>query len=417
MMTDEQKRARIQRALNTELASLNTTQAQRERLLKYTIGGENMSNNAFFLGRKSKLSFALTVLLILLCLSVTAYAAGVLINGYYGKLAQMEASGSMIRWELADKISFVRAMQEFELSINEADYALMNDTSLPDAEREAAADRIIYGCYGELLAQEAAGWAQQPDSITEISPDIEIIFRTHYLAEHPEGINTEEEQIAYADAWGYFWRDEYLPAFRAAQAQLPQETPIPKGTEAYAVDMLKSTMTEIYGWNCDAVNALTPEVKWDEAYQMWAVSGEVSEASMQDAFEPLLEGPNVEKTETGYRLTLLVDTRGNWWRENLDKEAFRAKHANDVEPLQSMTHEEGEKLARAAVMKRFSLTQEEMHKLFSGSEYCGLAEDQGQLCRYVFHPHAIHTMEGEYEATVNLFTGEVTNIRRFDAEK
>lgn len=376
-----------------------------------------MSNNAFFLGRKSKLSFALTVLLILLCLSVTAYAAGVLINGYYGKLAQMEASGSMIRWELTDKISFVRAMQEFELSINEADYALMNDTTLPDAEREAAADRIIYGCYGELLAQEAAGWAQQPDSITEISPDIEIIFRTHYLAEHPEGIHTEEEQIAYADAWGYFWRDEYLPAFRAAQAQLPQETPIPKGTEAYAVDMLKSTMTEIYGWNCDAVNALTPEVKWDEAYQMWAGSGEVSEASMQDAFEPLLEGPNVEKTATGYRLTLLVDTRGNWWRENLDKEAFRAAHANDVEPLQSMTHEEGEQLARDAVMKQFSLTQEEMHRLFCDSVYCGLAEDQGKLFRYVFHPHAIHTMEGEYEAVVNLFTGEVTNIRRFDAEK
>lgn len=376
-----------------------------------------MSNNAFFLGRKSKLSFALTVLLILLCLSVTAYAAGVLINGYYGKLAQMEASGSMIRWELTDKISFVRAMQEFELSINEADYALMNDTTLPDAEREAAADRIIYGCYGELLAQEAAGWAQQPDSITEISPDIEIIFRTHYLAEHPEGIHTEEEQIAYADAWGYFWRDEYLPAFRAAQAQLPQETPIPKGTEAYAVDMLKSTMTEIYGWNCDAVNALTPEVKWDEAYQMWAGSGEVSEASMQDAFESLLEGPNVEKTATGYRLTLLVDTRGNWWRENLDKEAFRAAHANDVEPLQSMTHEEGEQLARDAVMKQFSLTQEEMHRLFCDSVYCGLAEDQGKLFRYVFHPHAIHTMEGEYEAVVNLFTGEVTNIRRFDAEK
>lgn len=376
-----------------------------------------MNHSMFFLHRKSKLSVALTVLLILLCLSVTAYAAGVLINGYYGKLAQMEASGSMIRWELADKISFVRAMQEFELSINEADYALMNDASLPDAEREAAADRIIYGCYGELLAQEAAGWAQQPDSITEISPHIEIIFRTHYLAEHPEGINTEAEQLAYADAWGYFWRDEYLPAFRAAQAQLPQVTPIPKGTEAYAVDMLKSTMTEIYGWNADAVNALTPEVQWDEAYRMWAVSGEVSEASMQDAFEPLLEGPNVEKTATGYRLTLLVDTRGNWWRENLDKEAFRAEHANDVEPLQSMTHDEGEQLARDAVMKRFSLTQEEMHSLFCDSVYCGLAEDQGKLFRYVFHPHAIHTMEGEYEATVNLFTGEVTNIRRFDAEK
>ncbi|MGN0754029.1 MAG: hypothetical protein ACI4ME_06170 [Aristaeellaceae bacterium] len=416
-MTDEQKRARIQRALNTGFAGLNTTPAQRERLLRQTIGGEEMNHSMFFLHRRPKLSFALTMLLMLLCLSVTAYAAGVLISGYYGKLAQMEASGSMIRWQLTDKISFVSAMQECGLSIDEADCARMHDAALPDAEREAAADRIIYGCYGELLAQEAAGWAQQPDSITEISPDIEIIFRTHYLASHPEGINTEEEQIAYADAWGYFWRDEYLPALRAAQAQLPQATPIPKGTEAYAVDILKSDMTEIYGWNPDAVNALTPEVKWDEAYQMWEVSGEVSEASMQDAFEPLLDGPNVMKTETGYRLTLLVDTRGNWWRENLDKEAFRAAHANDVEPLQSMTHDEGEQLARDAVMKRFSLTQEEMHRLFCDSVYCGLAEDQGRLCRYVFHPHAIHTMEGEYEATVNLFTGEVINILRIEAKE
>ncbi len=411
MMTDEQKRARIQRALNTEFAHLNTTPCQRERLLAHTIGGENMNHNAMiFLGRKSKLGFALMVLLIMLCLSVTAYAVGAIINGYYEKVAELDAEGSMIRWQLEDKISFVNVMREFELTMNEDDYAVMNNPALSDEEREAAADRIIYDRYGALIQEDVAGWAQQPDSITEIAPNEDIIFLERYMAEHPESINTQEDYIAYTDALGYFRRDVYYPALRAAMAQLPQETPIPKGTEADAIDWLKNDMTEILGWDGEAVNAMVPEVKWDEEYQMWEVSGEVSKESMANAFEPILEGPTVEETETGYRLTILVDTKGNQSKNSLDKEAFRAKHANDIEPMQKMTHEEGEKLAYAAILKQFSLTEEELNKLFCSSEYIGLGKDNAQLCRYVYHVHYLYAKENKYEATVNLLTGEVTDV-------
>ena len=99
-MTLEQKRQRIQHAMNNELAHLNTSQAQRDRLLAVTAGGETVN-------RKSKLSFGLVLALVLICISITAVAVTAVINGYYEKVAQMDADGSMMRWEMKDKIQFV----------------------------------------------------------------------------------------------------------------------------------------------------------------------------------------------------------------------------------------------------------------------------------------------------------------------
>ncbi|MBQ9944704.1 MAG: hypothetical protein IJO67_10135 [Clostridia bacterium] len=217
-MTLEQKRQRIQHAMNNELAHLNTSQAQRDRLLAVTAGGETVN-------RKSKLSFGLVLALVLICISITAVAVTAVINGYYEKVAQMDADGSMMRWEMKDKIQFVNIMREGDLTMNEADYALMMNEKESNENREAAADRIIYTRYGELIQKDVEQWEEQPADITEVAPNEVIIFQEQYLAEHPEGINTKEDYQAYTDALGYYLRDVYYPAYRTRADQLPEATP------------------------------------------------------------------------------------------------------------------------------------------------------------------------------------------------
>lgn len=415
-MTDEQKRMKIQRALDAEFAHLNTTPAQRERLLALTVGGETMKQKpTFSLSGRSKLSFSMMLMLILLCLSLTAYAVTVIINGYYERVAQMDADGSLIEWELEDKINFVNVMREFELTMDEEDYAIMSDTSQPEDERLAAADRIIYDRYGELLQQEVAKWAQRPEDITEISPDAHIIFLERYIAEHPEGITTKEQYQAYKDALGYYLRDVYYPAFDEAYAQQPQTTPPPAGSREDAIQSLRGRMTEVYGWDNDAVNQLVPDVEWDEEYQMWTVSGEVSAESMAHCFEPVLEGRGVTKTETGYRLTVLVDSKGNT-TTNLDKDAFRAEHANDMEPQYAMTSEEGSDLAFAAIMAKYGLSEEELNKLFCIAEFTGLGQNNAALYKYVYYPHYQSYVDPVFASVVNLLTGEVVETFSYQEE-
>lgn len=416
-MTDEQKRMKIQRALDAEFAHLNTTPAQRERLLALTVGGETMKQKpTFSFSGRSKLSFAMVMMLILLFLSMTAYAVTFIINEYYERVAQLDAEGGLIDWQLEDKINFVNVMKESGLTMNEEDYAIMTDATKPDDERLAAADRIIYDRYGELLQQEVATWAEQPESITEISPDARLIFLERYMAEHPEGITTREQYQQYTDALGYYMRDVYYPAFNEAYSQLPQSTPPPAGSREDAIFCLRSRMTELYSWDPDAVEQLVPEVEWDEEYQMWTVSGEVSSESMENCrYEPTLEGDGITRTETGYRLTILVDSKGNS-TTNLDKDAFQAEHANDIEPQKKMTWEEGGSLAFASVMEEYSLTEDELAKLFSLAYYLGTGENNAAIYRYVYYPHYMSIEEPVFAAVVNLLTCEVTEVFSYREE-
>lgn len=425
-MTVEQKRKRIQKALNTEFVDLDLTQAQRERLLWQSMHMEDSAHARHAHPRshrtggnsvrlKTKMSFSLALVLILFCLSVTALAVGLIINGYYERVAQMDASGQMTTWGLEEKISFVNVMREYEFSMNETDYATMIDTTMPDDERLAAADRIIYDRYGDLLKQEVATWMEQPDSITEIAPNEQLLFLERYMAEHPEGITTKEQYQQYTDALGYYLRDVYYPAFDAAYSQMPQSTPYPSGSREDAISSLRGRMTEVYGWDAETVNQLVPEVEWDEEYQMWTVSGEVSAESMKNCFEPVLEGQSITRTETGYRLTVLVDSKGNT-TTNLDKEAFRAKHANDIEPQYKLTADEGNDLAFDAIMEKYGLSEAELLKLFCHSELIGVDKNDAAMYKYVYYPHYNSLEDPVFAAVVNLVTGEVTEVVSYQEE-
>ena len=399
-MTDESRKKLVRKALDEELSFLNTTPRRRETIFAYAVGRKKMK-------RGFQLSFGLIMALVLISLSVTALAVNAAIQQYYGKVAQMDAEGALTRWEWKDKQSFVELMKEFEFDIDEADWAIVNDEKESVQAREAAADRIIYARYGALIQEQMEGWAQHPDDAMGMAPDETVIFKERYLTEHPDGVRNWEDLVKYTDALGYYLRDEYYPAYRAAQGQDENAAPQkPEINEAYAIQMLKSYMTEILSWGDQAVEEMTPDIAWDEKFRMWEVSGEVPESTMDWDWEPVTKGPGIEKTETGYQLTMLVDEKGNWERGN-NKTAFRDAHLYDVETEENITADRAVILARSAVQEKYGLSDAEMNALFSSSVYANIGEKNGQLLRFTFHTHYAYDRENMYGAVVNLGTGKV----------
>ncbi len=407
----ERQRQRIQNAINQELSYLYTSQSQRDRLFAQITGGETVKP-------KTRISYALVLAIVLVFISVTALAVGAIYNGYFEKLAQLDADGAMTRWETEDKIRFVNIMREYKLDMDEGDYTILQDASRPMEEREAAADRIIQARYGALVEAEASNWAEQPENLSNIAPNETIIFQERYLAEHPEGLQTEEDYVAYTDALGYYLRDVWGPAFRAQADQQPKTTPVPKGTVEDAVQMLRNYMTEVFGWHWEAVENMEPTVLWDEEYQLWQLSGEVSKASMELAFEPVLDRPTIEETENGYRLTILADTRGNFEINSLDKAAFCAKYQG-VDKREEPTYEEldqmldaGEEVAKQALKDAYALTDAQIQAMFVDRRYYTAAEGES-AAYYVFRNHYMLDKQNLYGVAVDEKTNQVTDIFSF----
>ena len=247
----------------------------------------------------------------------------------------MDASGALGRWNLGDKITFVRTMQECGFEIDPELYQTAMNENVPESQREEAANRIVDATYGALIRQQQGYYISEPEDSFGVAPDPVIVFQERYFAEHPEKIDDtpegREALLKYTDALGYYLRDVYNPFYiqeHDGQGDMPEKTAV---TEETAIEALRSLMTEVLGWDPEAVNAMMPEVQWDAEYRMWTVSGEVSAASMEKVtdlrkgIEPSLEGTLVEKTAAGYRATLLVDEKGNRSFNTLDKEEFRNK--------------------------------------------------------------------------------------------
>ena len=220
----------------------------------------------------------------------------------------------------------------------------------------------------------------------------------------------------FTDALGYYLRDVYDPFYARYQAgQWPEPADSVIVDEAYAVRRLRDTMTEVMGWDPEAVESMIPVVQWDEAYHMWTVSGEVSAESMEKAtdlrrdMDPVLEGKNIEKTETGYRCTVLVDEKGRIWRKDLDKEAFRREYQDEVIPVEKISVKQAMELAEAAVKEKYRPDESAWKEVFADMADAGTGEENGRLNLVVFHNHYYRYFARDYlyGVLVNMATGKV----------
>lgn len=394
----------LYRALNASVTGCLPSDHWKNHMVRQIVKGEEMK-------KRTKLSFAVVVALVLVLISAVAVAVGILVHEYYARVAEMEQSGALDRWELADKVRFINTMKECNFELDDSLYVQVADESLPAEQREAAADRLINNTYGELLQQNLLYYETNDEDSLGMAPDVYVVFNERYFAEHPDWEDNEESYQAYFDAMGHYLRDE-IGVLNQYSDKVPEPPVI---DETYAVNALKGDMTEELDWDAETVEALVPQVEWDESFHMWIVSGEVSEASMEKATDlrrdmnPVRSGNNIEKTGTGYRYTLLVDESGRTWHKNLDKEAFRKAYQDEVIPVEKISLKQAMELAEAAVKEKYHPDETAWKEMFADIADAGTGEENGKLNLVYYHYHFSRFFSRDYlyGILVNMATGRV----------
>lgn len=406
------KEKELYRALDASITGCQPSDYWKNHMVRQIVKGEEMK-------KRTKLSLGAIIVAALLLISAVGVAVGVLVHEYYAKVAQMERDGALERWELDDKIKFIDAMKECNFELDEDLYALVKDETRSGEEREAAADRIVNSTYGELLQQELFYYETNDEDSLGIAPDVYTVFQERYFAEHPDWEDDYESYQAYFDALGHYLRDE-IGMLKDYSDTVPEA---PVVDEAYAAKALKGRMT-VMMWDAETVEALVPQVEWDETWRMWTVSGEVSDASMEKATDlrrdmnPVLSGNNIEKTETGYRYTILVDEKGRTWDRDLDKEAFRKEYLNQVIPVEKISVKKAMELAETAVKEKYQPDEEGWKEVFADAADFGIGGENAGLKLVYFHKHYYRFFYEDYlyGAVVNMADGRVEALADYRDE-
>lgn len=396
----------VRNALEQELARVNWTELDTMRVMRRVQSMEReQPHRVPALRGRRLLAVVLAALLVLA--SVTAVAVSSAFSRMSGTVAQLEAEGELWNdgWSLESKLRFITAMRDAELEMDENDWAMLCDDAQDESARMAAADRIIDARYGDLMREEVAYWLQKPDTVVGMAPDIGIIFKEQWLREHPDcDLETVSKTQAYQDAYYRFLRDEYYPQVQAA---LEPEEPL-TGTEAIA-QWLRDDMTELFGWDWQAVEAMEPTLVWDEEYQLWTVSGTVPAASMEQAFDPVTESRWIHRTENGdYGLTILVSADGEDQSFDLDKAAFR-KELDEAIPS-AITNAEAVEMAKEAIMAQYGLTELDMKRYFDHNGEGWKVVDNEYHVEIRFLNHFNVWSDYAYGAEVNITTGELLRV-------
>ena len=360
---------------------------------------------------RRKLSFGLAVALALTLLSVTAVAVGIAVNALYGHVIQMEAQQQTLRWALEDKLAFVSAMREAGLEMDEGDWVILQDASQADDARVDAADRIIYARYGALQEEQNAGFAQPMASVYGEPPDIEVVFRERYLAEHPDAGEQD-----YMDAWGYFMRDQYGTIYEAMmprEDEAQDEEELEPLTEERARDYVLGYITEVYTWGKKARDNAVCAARLDEATGIWLVTADVADEDMSDAFNPILEWDTISRTDGGYRVTMAVgmDDGGFCWSAaTVEACAERIAEENRKDSLYTIYIDEAREVAKRAVQEQYGLTDEQIDGYFIRE--ADLYTDDPSCIRegLYFNRHNTYASEWDYAVIVNFTTAQADDV-------
>lgn len=357
-MRELKESMRLHRALDKGLSGLADDPFLAQKVLRAAEmkGEEKM---------KKKLSLGMILVIALLLATITAAAAGVVFGVMTDRVADMDANGQMLRWELRDKVDFVAAMRDAGYAMDEADYALLMDESAPAAQREAAADRIVYDRFGAVQEEMNASRVQPKASVMGEAPEAVVIFRERFLAENPDATYYD-----YLDALGYWLRDEYGPQYESA---LPQEQPaIPAEedrilTREWAEDCLRNHLTEVFSWPVDVVENAVYTSEQDASSGAWHVTTTIPADALNAAFEPVLSHEMITKTAEGYTVSYWVtqlDDGGLAWAESLENLLASAEETNRIKALHSIYTEEANEIAVRAIAEKYGMTDAEIKRYF-----------------------------------------------------
>ncbi len=337
---------------------------------------------------KKKLSVSFVLVMTVMVLSVTALAAGIIMNTMTQKVAELDAKGLLVNWGLEEKYAFVMAMRESGYDMEEADWAILSDENKADAEREAAADRIVYARYGAVQEEANALYVEPLDTVVGAMPDVVEIFRERFIAENPNA--TEQD---YLDALGYWLRDEYTPAYQAALDQDEAETVTATVVLAKedAEAFTRSYLTEVLEWSAVAADEAVVTSEQDPESGAWCVSA---------------KGVGGEVT----RWIVLADNGDYYHAASLETLLADVAFANRQIAQYTINVDEAELVAKAAIADKYNLDEAALNRyfIFTGDFYYN-----DPACVRVGILFCTNNRVGapwDYAAIINLTTGEADDM-------
>ncbi|MBR4068538.1 MAG: hypothetical protein IKK08_07950 [Clostridia bacterium] len=363
---------------------------------------------------KKKLSVGFVMMMAAMLLSVTALAADIVMNMMTRRVAEMDAQGQFMAWGLEEKHAFVLAMRDSGFDMNESDWAILSDETKPDADREAAADRIVYERYGAV--QEEAN-AQRPmplDSVMGEAPDPVLIFRERFLAENPDA--TEYD---YWDALGYWLRDEYHPQFFAAQST---EAPVVVGditlTKEMAEESFRDHLTEVFNWPASIVNKAQLVSKQDVQSGAWHVTTTIEATVLENALGSMVndatfEDTMITKAGNSYVVSYWVTRaeNGSWERDgSLESLLANVAETNKIVSLHTIYIEEAEAIGVKAIADLYGLSDTEVKKYFvyNGDTYWN--DPSCVRVAVLLRTRNNSAAPWDYAAIVNLTTAQADDV-------
>lgn len=363
---------------------------------------------------KKKLSVGFVMMMAAMLLSVTALAAGIVMSMMTSRVAEMDAQGKFMTWGLEEKHAFVLAMRDSGFDMNESDWAILEDETQPAADREAAADRIVYERYGAV--QEEAN-AQRPmplDSVMGEAPGPVLIFHERFLAENPNA--TEYD---YWDALGYWLRDEYHPQFFAAQSS---EEPVVVGditlTKEMAEESFRGHLTEVFNWPASVVNSAQLVSEQDAQSGAWHVTAIIDATALENALGTMIDDATFEdemisKTGNSYVVSYWVTRteNGSWeCAGSLDTLLANVAETNRIVSLHTIYIEEAEAIGVKAIADKYGLSDAEVKKYFvyDGDTYWN--DPSCVRVAVLLRTRNNSAAPWDYAAIVNMTTAQVDDV-------
>ena len=363
---------------------------------------------------KKKLSVSFVMMMVAMLLSVTALAVGIVMSMMTSRVAEMDAQGKFMTWGLEEKHAFVLAMRDSGFDMNESDWAILEDEAQPAADREAAADRIVYERYGAV--QEEAN-AQRPmplDSVMGEAPDPVLIFRERFLAGNPDA--TEYD---YWDALGYWLRDEYYPQFFAAQ---PTAEPVVVDditlTKEMAEESFHDHLIEVFNWPASVVNSTQIVSEQDAQSGAWHVTATIDATALENALgfmidDATLDDEMITKAGNSYVVSYWVTRteNGGWERAgSLDTLLSNVAETNRIVSLHTIYIEEAEAIGVKAIADKYRLSDVEIREYFvyDGDTYWN--DPSCVRVAVLLRTRNNSAAPWDYAAIVNMTTAQVDDV-------
>lgn len=161
------KDRKIKKNLDDALCDVIVSEHQHNRILDEVTGGKKMK-------KKITLSFAFAMLMVFTVVTALALTVSAFVRTNMTEVVVLHEQGVFERWELDDKVKFIRLMEKFGIEMDDQRLADLHASKGSAEELDMMANLLIDQAYGQQMKSGLPDYVDQPEKYP--SPDFYTIF-------------------------------------------------------------------------------------------------------------------------------------------------------------------------------------------------------------------------------------------------